>query len=72
MVECEYICSSGSMSSLEVLIDTWWNVNVLYKKPRIYDDGVLIDTWWNVNRKKFSAIWKNSIVLIDTWWNVNR
>ena len=32
-----------------VLIDTWWNVNVLYKKPRIYDDGVLIDTWWNVN-----------------------
>ena len=33
----------------QVLIDTWWNVNVAVRS----NDGkfgiVLIDTWWNVN-----------------------
>ena len=35
----------------EVLIDTWWNVNL--SASYYYEGGkyVLIDTWWNVNVK---------------------
>ena len=32
-----------------VLIDTWWNVNVLNLTDVTNADKVLIDTWWNVN-----------------------
>ena len=34
---------------MQVLIDTWWNVNfdrIMNMKSSIH---VLIDTWWNVN-----------------------
>ena len=34
---------------IEVLIDTWWNVNREDCHTLILTDTVLIDTWWNVN-----------------------
>ena len=37
------------VSTLKVLIDTWWNVNHDETVKKAYQDGVLIDTWWNVN-----------------------
>ena len=35
-----------------VLIDTWWNVNVLRDLACLTISNVLIDTWWNVNLYK--------------------
>ena len=32
-----------------VLIDTWWNVNIIYILFLRTCRRVLIDTWWNVN-----------------------
>ena len=32
-----------------VLIDTWWNVNVIKHSSTECVYFVLIDTWWNVN-----------------------
>ena len=32
-----------------VLIDTWWNVNVVTTFKKMGTEVVLIDTWWNVN-----------------------
>ena len=34
-----------------VLIDTWWNVNLVEKIGKVVTDIVLIDTWWNVNEE---------------------
>ena len=34
---------------VEVLIDTWWNVNVNSSIQAVLNQPVLIDTWWNVN-----------------------
>ena len=36
-------------TSIEVLIDTWWNVNVFFDLLLDSEGEVLIDTWWNVN-----------------------
>ena len=33
----------------KVLIDTWWNVNIVYGSKTDIGGMVLIDTWWNVN-----------------------
>ena len=49
MVECEYKVENTTFSDLWVLIDTWWNVNVLNLTDVTNADKVLIDTWWNVN-----------------------
>ena len=35
-----------------VLIDTWWNVNLTSTGYVRRDVRVLIDTWWNVNKKQ--------------------
>ena len=32
-----------------VLIDTWWNVNIVVMNVVAMKTIVLIDTWWNVN-----------------------
>ena len=32
-----------------VLIDTWWNVNLIDDYDLMASSLVLIDTWWNVN-----------------------
>ena len=49
MVECEYRHRVNVDSSFIVLIDTWWNVNVVSAGCVIFKKLVLIDTWWNVN-----------------------
>ena len=54
-----------------VLIDTWWNVNLMETKMGTSYDMVLIDTWWNVNEVQFDFSRGYYTVLIDTWWNVN-
>ena len=54
-----------------VLIDTWWNVNVIPKTFAKIFDEVLIDTWWNVNTPEQVLKVNPQPVLIDTWWNVN-
>ena len=59
------------MNPLKVLIDTWWNVNVVSAGCVIFKKLVLIDTWWNVNTLKSPDAKTDSTVLIDTWWNVN-
>ena len=38
-----------------VLIDTWWNVNLLNLRTLLEADMVLIDTWWNVNTVNLQA-----------------
>ena len=54
-----------------VLIDTWWNVNLLNVTLTELPEWVLIDTWWNVNATGTDSNKNLSAVLIDTWWNVN-
>ena len=54
-----------------VLIDTWWNVNVIDARRGFLNEKVLIDTWWNVNSELVSQLEYIHEVLIDTWWNVN-
>ena len=34
---------------IPVLIDTWWNVNMILMDWQKALIEVLIDTWWNVN-----------------------
>ena len=38
----------------QVLIDTWWNVNVNPFLITLLAFVVLIDTWWNVNQLYFA------------------
>ena len=72
MVECELLQKYNKGGLRNVLIDTWWNVNI----SSITFDGecilVLIDTWWNVNVVESKTESEPTGVLIDTWWNVNR
>ena len=71
MVECEYFAKAIRKYQKEVLIDTWWNVNVVAEPKTESEPTVLIDTWWNVNILDLLNPIINLIVLIDTWWNVN-
>ncbi len=41
--------SSKKKDGNSVLIDTWWNVNIIDTSKMTLNDIVLIDTWWNVN-----------------------
>ena len=49
MVECECVWTIGYGHTGKVLIDTWWNVNMIILVVPVSASGVLIDTWWNVN-----------------------
>ena len=49
MVECESGKIANMYGSIVVLIDTWWNVNMLMVTRTKAVLPVLIDTWWNVN-----------------------
>ena len=49
MVECEYTSKPRCKNRFNVLIDTWWNVNISAKDVVNNAIHVLIDTWWNVN-----------------------
>ena len=55
----------------DVLIDTWWNVNITIVRFAVSQSQVLIDTWWNVNYDEGYTEKTLKRVLIDTWWNVN-
>ena len=41
---------------VDVLIDTWWNVNVEGLAEAANETAVLIDTWWNVNQAQSGSI----------------
>ena len=56
---------------MQVLIDTWWNVNLSTTDVAASVKLVLIDTWWNVNSSEQCCYSGANRVLIDTWWNVN-
>ena len=56
---------------VQVLIDTWWNVNKFSNASFLHAKRVLIDTWWNVNTLLHEPLFRTDHVLIDTWWNVN-
>ena len=71
MVECKFNIFDSRTSRSIVLIDTWWNVNLVYDESLSYYEVVLIDTWWNVNQGTLENVENNTYVLIDTWWNVN-
>ena len=49
MVECESVLVEQKDIVEQVLIDTWWNVNISAKDVVNNSIHVLIDTWWNVN-----------------------
>ena len=49
MVECESLAVGVLKRGENVLIDTWWNVNVKTITALVKSTTVLIDTWWNVN-----------------------
>ena len=49
MVECESEMEKRVFMHIRVLIDTWWNVNIMTRKVIHGSIQVLIDTWWNVN-----------------------
>ena len=71
MVECECVWTIGYGHTGKVLIDTWWNVNMIILVVPVSASGVLIDTWWNVNHCQSFFHLQFPHVLIDTWWNVN-
>ena len=39
----------SNITRTNVLIDTWWNVNINFSGKMAQMTTVLIDTWWNVN-----------------------
>ena len=49
MVECELDIVKSCIGFIRVLIDTWWNVNIVACGALAWYVKVLIDTWWNVN-----------------------
>ena len=65
----EYSCVH--VKCIFVLIDTWWNVNLIFISFYLSGYAVLIDTWWNVNPSALRTPTIFNSVLIDTWWNVN-
>ena len=72
MVECEFENTLRQRLNVVVLIDTWWNVNLLSRWGQTIIPQVLIDTWWNVNPIRLVTHCAAAFVLIDTWWNVNK
>ena len=53
MVECELVLLNRVNDLTDVLIDTWWNVNLNILSIIIIFFIVLIDTWWNVNEIEY-------------------
>ena len=54
-----------------VLIETYWNVNRLWRGRHWDLRRVLIETYWNVNFLSASIFSAEKVVLIETYWNVN-
>ena len=55
----------------EVLIETYWNVNIIDLTKAISVLTVLIETYWNVNGDYLPRLRPALSVLIETYWNVN-
>ena len=71
-MECKFACNlfSGDTSS-PILIETYWNVNVVLKASAFDAHAILIETYWNVNDKNVASGDFFSDILIETYWNVN-
>ena len=54
-----------------VLIETYWNVNIIATLVLDFLEAVLIETYWNVNIYAGSNPARVVCVLIETYWNVN-
>ena len=71
MVECEWNQVVPDEYLIAVLIDTWWNVNIINLQAtglRIYGfNRYMVECEYGI-RFSLSIMSK---VLIDTWWNVN-
>ena len=71
MVECESKNGKKVYEGYYVLIDTWWNVNMINNDAWISEEigfnryMVECEFCFNLTNKPFN------VVLIDTWWNVN-
>ena len=71
MVECEYCMHQMYPLLHNVLIDTWWNVNIfdLQISPVLYSrfNRYMVECELRIPFYCFGI----KCVLIDTWWNVN-
>ena len=56
---------------LDVLIETYWNVNITKYNTFFATFIVLIETYWNVNTLTYYVDPVSRRVLIETYWNVN-
>ncbi len=56
---------------VEVLIETYWNVNTRVQELLDASIAVLIETYWNVNKAYRTRNITTIAVLIETYWNVN-
>ncbi len=71
MVECEFAQTMGTDYYPAVLIDTWWNVNVLNLTDVTNADKSFNRYMVECESYKDDFLYNTYIVLIDTWWNVN-
>ena len=58
-------------SEERVLIETYWNVNLIASVISLKLKPVLIETYWNVNSESYFRNLRIQTVLIETYWNVN-
>ena len=71
MVECEYYMNGLNVYLNKVLIDTWWNVNMVipvHAAHRSFGFNRYMVECEFINYYNF---FYGTCVLIDTWWNVN-
>ena len=61
----------NTSANVPVLIETYWNVNILKERYREKCRIVLIETYWNVNDISADTPGGTILVLIETYWNVN-
>ena len=70
MVECESRSMWRKPLGLNVLIDTWWNVNTCPRSTynmQISFNRYMVECEYLIHDKDSNIF----AVLIDTWWNVN-
>ena len=71
ILECKFVQQSNRLLRLCVLIETYWNVNIVIMRKNNCEKLVLIETYWNVNDYNPQQVAKELGVLIETYWNVN-
>ena len=71
MVECESDMTNTLCIIIDVLIDTWWNVNT-NNESAFFNFSSFNRYMVECEFIPVDSIWCNCLcVLIDTWWNVN-